>query len=428
MVGRQTRRSDRYNQDGGTSTRRLDVVRNDGSSAPITLPTVEIVPKKIFGEIDVFDIAPPQRGLMRTCTRCQKKGFLQKLDQYGLCKCCHDEVFVGNLKALHELRTTLTPEQKKAATLGTMIRERTQELSTLQIHVDAANRSIQDAERRAEELKRALERARYEQPLPPPPPLGAEPTAEKAEEAEPVKKEALLTPEQEEAAVALEAMIDSRKEELSTLQAQVNETNDTIADAERRVDELKRDLEATENDIKLEAYALYKPKYTFATAEEFKNKLVTVRSRQKQLVENQMAITGQFVHTAEEGEKRDREEKRILEDTLQLCLWAFNNECDAAINAVKKDNFDRCEARIIKACETVEKLGQTMRLAIDKEYLIAKLEELHLAYEFEVRERKRRKKKKKKKMKKLLKKQKKRDEKKQKKKKAKKKRQSSSAC
>lgn len=75
----------------------------------------------------------------------------------------------------------------------------------------------------------------------------------------------------------------------------------------------------------------------------------------------------------------------MIRDYSKLILRAFNNECDTAILAVKFSNIASIEKRIQKAFDTLNKLGQRMSISIERQYLKLKLDELHLAYEYQVK-------------------------------------------
>lgn len=62
---------------------------------------------------------------------------------------------------------------------------------------------------------------------------------------------------------------------------------------------------------------------------------------------------------------------------------AFNGESDAAIMKVKWNNVQKMEERIKKAFEAINKLGEPTKIAITEKYLQLKLDELHLAYEYQ---------------------------------------------
>jgi len=77
-----------------------------------------------------------------------------------------------------------------------------------------------------------------------------------------------------------------------------------------------------------------------------------------------------------------KEGARVVKDYVKLILRAFNNECEAAIDAVKFNSITTMENRIRKAHETMNKLGARMHINIRTEYLNLKIEELRIVYEY----------------------------------------------
>jgi hypothetical protein len=77
------------------------------------------------------------------------------------------------------------------------------------------------------------------------------------------------------------------------------------------------------------------------------------------------------------------EGRKQIKQTLKLMLRAFNGECDAAVAKVKYNNVQVMAERIRKAREGINKLAEVQQCQITADYFDLKLEELHLAHEFE---------------------------------------------
>lgn len=72
----------------------------------------------------------------------------------------------------------------------------------------------------------------------------------------------------------------------------------------------------------------------------------------------------------------------MVSDTQKLLLRAFNSECDEVINNVKYNNFDMSLKRITTSRNAISRLGKMMQISISNEYYQAKVDELHLAFEY----------------------------------------------
>ena len=155
-----------------------------------------------------------------------------------------------------------------------------------------------------------------------------------------------------------------------------------VAELNQQVAAKKRDLIVLDDEILLQSFAIYTPKYDLENSEAYKKKLDQIRQQQAAMVkENKAAYATQnwtINNNAKEGE-------RMVKDYIKLILRSFNNECDASIINVKFNNVDSIEKKIRKAFETLNKLGQRMTITIATGYLNLKLQELYLCHEYQVK-------------------------------------------
>lgn len=153
-----------------------------------------------------------------------------------------------------------------------------------------------------------------------------------------------------------------------------------IKKSENKIKELKSQLIVSEDDLVMESYGLYAPKFDFATSLGYKDKLAQVRSLQKQMIKNKKAVN-YFDNWTVEGSKAKG--KKMTNDNIKQILRSFNNECEASINKIKYNNIQSLEKRITKSFEQLNQLNKTNKLSITADYLNLKLKELFLAYEYE---------------------------------------------
>lgn len=182
----------------------------------------------------------------------------------------------------------------------------------------------------------------------------------------------LLTPEMQDT-FNLEKLIESLRKEEQTL-------NSSINNSKKEIDELRKKIISFDDEILVQEFGLYKPMYEFAQALQYKEELEKVRHLQKDLIKSKEAVTGSSDWTVN-GNKAQG--KKMVSDTQKLLLRAFNTECDSIIAKVRYTNFDASLNRIYKSAETISKLGIIMHIAITQKYLDAKVQELHLAFEFQ---------------------------------------------
>ena len=68
---------------------------------------------------------------------------------------------------------------------------------------------------------------------------------------------------------------------------------------------------------------------------------------------------------------------------IKLTLRAFNGECDSLIAKVKWNNINQMKERISKSFETINKIGESQTVTIQKDYLDLKIKELALEHEYQ---------------------------------------------
>ncbi|MEG1930548.1 MAG: DUF4041 domain-containing protein, partial [Anaerovorax sp.] len=106
------------------------------------------------------------------------------------------------------------------------------------------------------------------------------------------------------------------------------------------------------------------------------------REKQKSMIKNGTACLGAQGWTVNNSAAQG---KKLVNDMIKLCLRSFNNECDASVSLVKFNNFDRCNSRIEKSSDAIEKLGKMMSINIAPTYTKLKKEELSIALEYQVK-------------------------------------------
>lgn len=198
--------------------------------------------------------------------------------------------------------------------------------------------------------------------------------------------QSLLTPEMQDAQ-KLHNFIEELSSQKLSLENNIKEIESNISyrmsDIESLDSEIKKrqkQIIDLDDDILVQDFGLYRPHYSFANALDYKDKLAEIRAKQKALIKNKDAVTGntdwQVNGSASKG-------KKMVNDTQKLLLRAFNTECDELISKVKYTNYDASLNRIYKSAEAISKLGTIMNISIKHAYLNLKVEELRLAFEYQ---------------------------------------------
>lgn len=170
----------------------------------------------------------------------------------------------------------------------------------------------------------------------------------------------------------LNAVIGQKNNEINNLNNKIIGLNNTINNKQSQII-------CMDEQIELQSFGLYTPKYDFASSELYKNRLSQIRDTQKALIKNGQAVTGNTNWTVNGSKSQG---KKMVKDMQKLLLRAFNSECDELIDKVKYNTFDTALKRMRSSCEAISKLGNIMGIAITTQYFNAKHEELCLSLEY----------------------------------------------
>ena len=196
----------------------------------------------------------------------------------------------------------------------------------------------------------------------------------------------LLTPEMQDAMLLQQKIDDLKIQEknqqqaVSQLYKNIEQLNNTISKLDKTIEDKKSQIVWMDDEILVQEFGLYTPKFDFASSLDYKEELAKIRSKQKELIKQGRAVSGvtnwQVNGSAAKGRK-------LVSDTQKLLLRAFNGECDELVSKVKYTNFDASLNKIQKSAETISKLGTVMNISICRGYLDAKIKELRLAFEYQ---------------------------------------------
>lgn len=198
--------------------------------------------------------------------------------------------------------------------------------------------------------------------------------------------QSLMTPEMQDAFALqnklgeLKSSIELHKQTLSDLDNKIHGKEIEISHLDKSISDKKTEIVCLDEEILIQEFGLYEPQFDFANALDYKEKLSEIRSKQKAMIKDKRAVSG---NTSWQVNGSTSAGKKMVSDTQKLLLRAFNNECDDVIGKVKYTNFDASLNKINKSAETISKLGTTMDIHINKFYLDLKIKELRLAFEYQ---------------------------------------------
>jgi hypothetical protein len=188
---------------------------------------------------------------------------------------------------------------------------------------------------------------------------------------------------------AIETLVLQREKTLQETQAvqaelakRRHDLDQQLADLAKQIDLRKMDIIVLDDEILLESFALYKPKFKFLTSKEYKARLDSCREKQKQLIKEGNAVQVNENWTVNNSKSEGR---KMINDMKKLILRSFNNECDYCVDNVTFNNMEVNEKRIKQSFEELTRLGRIMQASITDAYKQLKYEELYLAFEYQQR-------------------------------------------
>jgi TolA-binding protein len=183
-------------------------------------------------------------------------------------------------------------------------------------------------------------------------------------------------------ALQIQHEIDRENQKLQALRSTAKSAEKNISELALRSNQLLDQILVLEETILLESFALYKPKFKMSSSSDYKSRLAAVRERQKDMIKSGEAATGNM---GREVNGSKAEGRKLVNDMIKLVIRSFNNEADYCVDNVKFDNIELGEKRILKSFETCNRLGRVMTVELSSQYLKLKLDELHLAHEFQIK-------------------------------------------
>jgi len=191
-----------------------------------------------------------------------------------------------------------------------------------------------------------------------------------------------LTQLQEQKAQVERELAEQQARAVQDLAAKRRSLEQEIAGLDGQLAAKRQELVVVDEEILLQSFGFYKPRYALQNSEQYKARLEQTRERQAALVKAGRAATCPTSWTVNNSR---REGERMIRDYTKLVVRSFNNECDASIVDVKFSNVEAIERRIRKAFDALNHLTERMSIALTPEYLNLKLEELYLCHEYQVK-------------------------------------------
>ena len=174
--------------------------------------------------------------------------------------------------------------------------------------------------------------------------------------------------------------LDKVKKELEEAKEDLSRTQQNIKVSKIRLRDLQNQIVETDDQVLLQSFGLYTPRYNFMRSDEYKARLLEIRATQKQMIKEKTAAYGATGWTVNNSAAKG---KKMVADMQKLLLRAFNAECDDIIEHVTYSNIESSEKRITSSRDAISKLGDMMGISITPSYYKLKIDELYLAFEYQ---------------------------------------------
>jgi hypothetical protein len=180
-------------------------------------------------------------------------------------------------------------------------------------------------------------------------------------------------------------LISDRQSEMKEVQENFNKLNSDYQTALETYTRLRKEVSLYENKLDLIEYGVYEPVYDFEKSDEYREEQKRIIDRQKQMITANKAARCTIEWTIDGSRTKGIASTNRY---IKLTLRAFNGECDSLIAKVRWNNVNQMKERIKKAFETINKIGESQKVFIQREYLDLKINELVLEYEYHLKRQK----------------------------------------
>lgn len=282
------------------------------------------------------------------------------------------------------LHSTIEIAEKRADGLQTLIKTREKEFGEVRSRHTNAKEQLERTQTALEEVKQALSDAKTKLAR--------------------VRGESATILELKENEDKLRARIQEAKEQLDSLTAQLSDTNRSIKERQGVLHETLATIDRYSRLKEFTDYGHFEtPAYLYDTSEKYTQKIKAVRDQQKQMISDKTATIISVLEkgletpsgfSLPEGALQTPDapitgykpiDNKIISGQQKMIIKVFNIECDRLIGTVKPSNYQRTLKMIDKAAADMEKLAATLRCGISPDYIVLKLNECQLQYEFRLK-------------------------------------------
>lgn len=179
--------------------------------------------------------------------------------------------------------------------------------------------------------------------------------------------------------IKLSELISSQREQLNTMEKKISTLEENKERLVQDIENLKEEYIELEDEVLMQSYGFFDPKYDLEDSEAYKIKLKEIKDEQKNMVRTKEAVHFNPNWTVDGSKAKGR---KMNNNLIRQALRMFNGECDIVISKVTVNNIKSMEKRIQNVFDAVNRMNETNAISLKVDYLQLKYEELYLALEY----------------------------------------------
>ena len=165
------------------------------------------------------------------------------------------------------------------------------------------------------------------------------------------------------------------------LEARLVVLKNKIQEKKRELKSLEAEIKSNQEELSIQEYGFYNRKYKFSDSTHYKQMLNKIRQKEKELVRQSKA--GKIIHPMELNGSKSKG-KVMQNQLIKAMIRGFNGEADALLVKITVSNVNQKIKSLEKTFEQLNKLYERNQIAITREFLSLKVNELSLAAEYEL--------------------------------------------
>jgi septal ring factor EnvC (AmiA/AmiB activator) len=173
--------------------------------------------------------------------------------------------------------------------------------------------------------------------------------------------------------------LQQRRDALTAESAELERLASELPKLRSEYGELSQQVVEMRETAILQEVGIYQYRHPLDDAVAYKARLSGLQGQIKDAVKAGNAVLGATTWTVN-GSVRDG--AKMVREFSKLMLRAYNNEADNSVRSMKPYTLESSVARLVKAKDTITKLGGTMNIRVTDQYHHLRIEELELTADY----------------------------------------------